>query len=176
MWWLGLCHRRKHWNTLVQLLCSAISGVVCVWVLSDVCWLGWVDDKGRERKLQNTLVRIQKHFALSPWLFFKATEMIGRLFKSVFPVNDVEILSFCLENHKIILKTCVTLNTGYWKSRGEAKNGLRIRAISSSFVDSTLLTPHWLSSKGITLNLRTKTCILKCLALTTITFKAHTED
>ncbi|MPC63600.1 hypothetical protein E2C01_057699 [Portunus trituberculatus] len=40
--------------------------------------------------------RIQKRFALSPRLFSKATEMISRVFKSVSPGNNVEILSLCL--------------------------------------------------------------------------------
>ena len=44
----------------------------------------------------NTLVHIQKRFALSPRLFSKATEMFRGIFKSVSPVNNVEILSLCL--------------------------------------------------------------------------------
>ena len=36
---------------------------------------------------------IQKRFDLSPRLFFKGTEMINVVFKSVLPINNVEILS-----------------------------------------------------------------------------------
>ena len=42
-----------------------------------------------------TEVRIQKLSALSPQLFFKATETITAVFKRVSTVNNVEILSFC---------------------------------------------------------------------------------
>ncbi|MPC35786.1 hypothetical protein E2C01_029221 [Portunus trituberculatus] len=44
----------------------------------------------------NTKIHTQKHFILSPCLFSKATEMTSEVFKSVSPVNNVEILSLCL--------------------------------------------------------------------------------
>ena len=36
----------------------------------------------------------------SPRLFFKTTELISSVFKSVYAVTYVEILSICLKNHK----------------------------------------------------------------------------
>ncbi|MPC28096.1 hypothetical protein E2C01_021291 [Portunus trituberculatus] len=44
------------------------------------------------QRVNNTI----KCFALSPRQFSKATEMIGGVFKSISPVNNEDILSFCL--------------------------------------------------------------------------------
>ena len=40
-------------------------------------------------------VRIQTRFALSPGLFSKATGIMSWVFKNVYPINKVEILSLC---------------------------------------------------------------------------------
>lgn len=52
----------------------------------------------------NTKVRIQKNFAFKPRLFFKTAKIIGRVFKCVSSVYDVESLSLYFKNCKSIFK------------------------------------------------------------------------
>ena len=54
-------------------------------------------------------VRMQKHFALLPRLFPKATEVISGVFMSVSPVNDVEMLLLCLYNYKNTFENLVQI-------------------------------------------------------------------
>ena len=74
------------------------------------------------------LFRIQKRFALSPRLFFKTTEMISGVFKSVSQIKNIKILSIYLWNRKNTTKNRANLNNGFWNNRGEAQKCLRIRA------------------------------------------------
>ena len=64
---------------------------------------------------------IQKRFALLPWLFSKATEIISVAFKSVSPVNDVEILLLYDQNYENTLKTRVNLDKAFWNGGDEAQ-------------------------------------------------------
>ena len=62
---------------------------------------------------RDSQLRIQKRFALSPQLFSKTALMVSGDLKSVFPVNNVKIMSPCHLNHKNTLKTSVNLKYAF---------------------------------------------------------------
>lgn len=57
-----------------------------------------------------TVARIQKHSALSPQQFSKATEMTSQVLKSNPPVNNVEIKLIYHQNHENTLKNLCSFN------------------------------------------------------------------